>query len=200
MRHECVNRARAAPCIMRWMLLPSAIVIVGIVRILGSLPVLRWPFAGAVLAIAVDLSDLILLGILSPGFGVTEYQTFDKYLDQVYMLTFLVVALRWAGVERSIAIGLYAFRLVGFIAFELTGERLILVLFPNLFELWFLVVAAIHARHMTPAWTRGQLAAALGVALIAKSIQEWAIHGARLFDNMAALDVIRDAWWWLTGG
>ena len=39
------------------------------------------------------------------------------------MALFLVVALRWTGLERTVAIALYAFRLFGFIAFELLGER-----------------------------------------------------------------------------
>ena len=52
------------------------------------------------------------------------------------------MALRWHGVERGIAVALYAYRLVGFAAFELTGAREVLFIFPNVFELWFLVVAA----------------------------------------------------------
>src|SRR5437773_10882361 len=76
--------------------------------------------------------------------GIPDYQSFDKWADQVYMVCFLVVALRWQGIERSIAIGLYAFRLVGFVAFEMTGARPLLLLFPNVFEFWFLLVAALH--------------------------------------------------------
>jgi hypothetical protein len=180
-------------------MLTSAIIVVGIVRILGSLPVLRWPFAGGVFAVLIDLSDLVLLGLLTPGFGVTEYQTFDKYVDQVYMVAFLVVALRWVGIERNVAVGLFAYRLVGFVAFEVTGERSLLLVFPNLFEVWFLVVAALHARRIELSWSGRQLAVVLGLALIAKEFQEWAIHGARLFDNLFALDVIRDIWRWVTG-
>jgi len=179
---------------------PTAVLITGAVRIVGSLPVLRWPFAGGVLAILVDLSDLLLLGLLSPRFRVEEYQVFDKYLDQVYMVAFLIVALRWSGTERAIAVGLFAFRMVGFVLFEITGERLVLVAFPNVFELWFLVVAGLHARDVAPAWTRTRVIAVLGVALLVKEVQEWAIHGARLFDGIYALDVVRDAWNWLTGG
>ena len=64
------------------------------------------------------------------------------------MLTFLIVALRWDGLERNVAVALYLFRLVGFLVFELTGARMTLVLFPNVFEIWFLVVAGLHARGM----------------------------------------------------
>ena len=119
------------------------VLVIGLIRIAGSLPVLRWPLAGGLLAIAVDLSDLLLRDVLDLG-GIPDYQAFDKWIDQVYLGAFLVVALRWAGPERAIAVGLYLFRLVGFVAFELTGERALLLLFPNVFELWFLCVAAVH--------------------------------------------------------
>ena len=39
-------------------------------------------------------SDLFMMNLIDLG-GVDDYQTFDKYLDQAYLLTFLVVALRW---------------------------------------------------------------------------------------------------------
>ncbi len=42
-------------------------VLIGAVRVLGALPVLRWPFAGALVAIAVDLSDLVFLNLVPPG-------------------------------------------------------------------------------------------------------------------------------------
>jgi hypothetical protein len=124
------------------------------------LPVLRWPLAGGILAIVVDLSDLLLRDVLDLG-GIPDYQAFDKWIDQVYLGAFLVVALRWAGPERAIAVGLYLFRLVGFVAFELTGERALLV--------------------------------------AVKEFQEWALHGARLFDSVSSLDFLEMVRRWLTG-
>ena len=115
--------------------------IVALARIAGSLPVLRWPFYGAILAILVDQSDLFMINLLDLG-GVNDYQSFDKYLDQVYIGAFLVVALRWQGVDRAVAVGLFAYRLIGFIVFEAMQSRDVLLLFPNLFEFWFLLVAA----------------------------------------------------------
>jgi hypothetical protein len=116
--------------------------IIAAVRVAGALPVLRWPLAGAFIAIFVDLSDLFLRDWIHLG-GVKDYQSFDKWLDQAYMLTFLVVALRWQALPRNIAVALYAYRLAGFIAFELTGDREILIFFPNVFEYWFIFVAAL---------------------------------------------------------
>jgi hypothetical protein len=178
--------------------LTPTFLLIGLVRVLGSLPVLRWPFAGGLLAIFVDLLDLILLDWLDP-LAFVHYQAFDKYLDQVYMLTFLIVALRWERLERNVAVALYLFRLAGFLVFELTGVRMSLVLFPNVFEIWFLVVAGLHARGMKLAWTAPQLITILAAALVVKELQEWAIHGARLFDDMSSLRVLGDLRDWLTG-
>ena len=62
------------------------VVVIAAIRIAGSLPVLRWPLLGGLLAIAVDLSDLLLMGVLDLG-GVPDYQSLDKWLDQVYLAT-----------------------------------------------------------------------------------------------------------------
>jgi hypothetical protein len=129
--------------------------IIAAVRVASALPVLRWPLAGAFIAIFVDLSDLFLRDWIHLG-GVNDYQSFDKWLDQAYMITFLIVALRWEPVPRNIAVALYAYRLAGVIAFELTGDRGILLLFPNLFEFWFIFVAALKTFRWEEAGAKSQ--------------------------------------------
>ena len=165
------------------------VLVIGAIRVIGSLPVLRWPLAGGLLAILVDLSDLLLRDVLDLG-GIPDYQAFDKWADQVYMAAFLIVALRWTGPERAIAVALYLFRLVGFVAFELSGERALLLLFPNVFEPWFLVVAAVHRFRPGFAWRPAVIAGTLAVVLAVKEVQEWALHGARLFDGISSLDFL----------
>jgi hypothetical protein len=175
------------------------VLVIGTIRVLGSLPVLRWPLAGGILAILVDLSDLLLRDTLDLG-GIPDYQAFDKWADQVYLAAFLIVALRWRGPERAIAVGLYLFRLVGFVAFEATGERALLLLFPNVFEPWFLVVAAVHRFRPGFEWRPVVTGAVLAVLLALKEVQEWALHGARLFDGISSLDFLDRIRRWLTGG
>src|SRR5207245_11495995 len=87
----CVLRSSwlLCPCYYRPMTLEE--IIIAVVRILGSLPVLWWPFPGAIIAMVVDLSDLFMMNLIHLG-GVRDYQSFDKYLDQVYMATFLIVS------------------------------------------------------------------------------------------------------------
>ena len=175
------------------------VLVIAVVRVAGSLPVLRWPLAGGILAILVDLSDLLLMNVLDLG-GVPDYQRLDKILDLVYMGAFLVVALRWSGPDRWVSIVLFAYRMVGFAAFELTGERVLMLVFPNVFEPWFLLVAVLH-HHWNPVpWTGWTLGAGLASLLAVKEVQEWALHWARLFDGITALGAIERVRRWLTGG
>ena len=187
--------------------------LIAAVRVGGSLPVLRWPLAGAIIAMLVDLSDLFLRQWLDLG-GVNNYQEFDKWLDQVYMLTFLVVALRWEPVPRAISIALYVFRLAGVIVFEVTDERDLLLAFPNVFEFWFVFVAALKFFRLEAGdrdWRTGEapraapalvpfrydvrhLALVLPVLLGAKLAQEYALHVGRWFDTFTVNEML--VWLW----
>jgi hypothetical protein len=173
------------------------VVVIALYRVVGSLPTLRWPLAGGLLAIFVDLTDLYWMNVLDLG-GIPNYQLFDKLADQVYLAVFLVVALRWSGAERTVSIVLYGFRMAGFVLYELTGERAVLLLFPNVFEFWFLFIATLHHVRPTFTWTTPRLAAVLVPLLAAKEVQEWALHWARLFDNITFLDALDQIRRWLT--
>lgn len=191
--------------------------IIAIVRVLGSLPVLLWPFPGAIIAMLTDQSDLFLMNLIHGG-GVHNYQEFDKWLDQVYMLTFLAVALRWHGIPRTIAIVLYIYRVIGVITFEVTGERDILLAFPNLFEFWFVFVAALKFFHLEAPpegpgpgpgsqrfanfipfrYTTAQLAAVIPVLLAVKMFQEYTLHVGRWLDGFTAVEAVEAIWRFLT--
>lgn len=190
--------------------------VVAIARVVGSLLVVRWAFVGGVAAVLVDLAGLFMKNLLDLG-GVRNYQAFDKWLDQVYMAAFLLVALRWTEPARRIALALYAYRLAGFVLFEVTQARALLVLFPNLFEFWFLFVAALP--HVRPvhgfeessgaepslrrssstqgreprtafAFTQRNVAIALALLLAAKLTQEIVIHWLRLLDSFTAVEAV----------
>lgn len=190
-------------------------VIIAIVRVLGSLPVLVFPFPGAIIAVLTDLSDLFLMNLLDEG-GVRDYQEFDKWCDQVYMLTFLVVALRWEGRARNIAVVLYAYRLVGFVVFEVTQERDVLIFFPNVFEYWFIFVAGVKwfRREGDPArgsgpelrdregegtlfpfrYSTGQLMIVLPVLTAAKLAHEYMLHVGQWFEDFTAVEAVEWIW------
>ena len=171
--------------------------VIGLIRIAGSLPVLRWAFAGALIAILVDFSDLFWMGLLDLG-GLKNYQTFDKWADVVYMLTFLWVAIKWNGPDRKIAIGLFLFRMIGFTAFELTQVRPVLLAFPNVFEFWFVFVSI--RKHYWPNYemTRERLVKWFVIMLVLKLGQEWVLHGGKYLDSFTFFEAVEAIWNFLT--
>src|SRR5258705_2311433 len=79
-------------------------------RLASALPTLRWPFADALIALVADFADLFLMDAIG---GITDYQRLDNLCDLGYPATFLVVAPRWSGPERIVALVLSAYRTVG---------------------------------------------------------------------------------------
>src|SRR5947207_6787212 len=85
-------------------------------RLASALPTLRWPFAGALIALVADFADLFLMDAIG---GISDYQRLDKLCDLGYIAAFLVVAARWSGLERIVAFALFGYRMIGDVAFEL---------------------------------------------------------------------------------
>ena len=173
-------------------------IVIGLIRIAGSLPVLRWALAGALIAIVVDFSDLFWWNLIDLG-GLRNYQAFDKWIDLVYMGTFLLASLRWRGTARNVAIALFGYRMIGFAVFELTQTRQVLMAFPNVFEFWFVFVAARNQFAPRYALTVRRAALWLLVLLALKEGQEYFLHGWQYLDRFNAIDVVVDWWNWLTG-
>ena len=170
--------------------------VIGAYRAAGALPVLKWPFAGALVAVLSDFGDLFLMDWLG---GIPDYQRFDKVCDLAYMATFAIVALRWRPLERNVALGLLALRLVGDALFELTAARAVLFAFPNLFEFWFIFVAARDRFRPSFRLDGRSTVTALAALLAAKEVQEWFLHVDRFLDNYVATDVVADLRHGLTG-
>ena len=164
-------------------------IIVVSVRLLGSLPVLKYAFLGSVFAVLIDLSDLFIIGNLDLG-GVRNYQEFDKVLDLVYMGTFLLVSLRWERKEKLISIFLFAYRLIGLILFEFTGERYLLLLFPNVFEFWVIGITFLKFRKKHKIIPDSSLIKVFLGSFILKLIQEWILHWNKFLDNYAMGDIL----------
>ena len=85
--------------------------IVILIRIIGSFPVIFFPFIGSLFAIIVDLSDLFLINYIDLG-GVQNYQNLDKFLDLFYMFAFFFVSLKWNRTEKIISIILFSYRII----------------------------------------------------------------------------------------
>lgn len=164
-------------------------------RVATALPTLRWPLAGALVALAGDLADLFLMNAIG---GIDDYQRLDKLCDLSYLATFLAVALRWRGLERNVAVATLAYRMIGEVVFEITDARWVLLVFPNVFEFWFIAVAAL--RHYRPGavLTRREAAVAFAAVLVGKEAQEYFLHLDRFLDQFSAFQVAEGLWIWIT--
>ena len=167
--------------------------VIALIRITGSLFVTRWAFVGGLIAVFTDLSDLFWRSIIDLG-GISNYQNWDKWLDQVYIVLFLIVALKWAGPARKIAIFLFSWRLIGFIVFEITQTREVLLFFPNVFEFWFLFVASLP--HWLPnfSFKRGPTLAWLGFLFALKEFQEYVLHWGQWLDRFTFSEAMNAIW------
>ena len=114
-------------------------------------------------------------------------------LDLYYLSLELIVAQRWESLPRLVSSALFAYRLAGTVLFEFTGNRGILLFFPNVFELFFLLHA--YLQRYRPSFTLTAQASAVWVAafLVPKLGQEYALHSAKLLDDLVAVEVIRAA-------
>jgi hypothetical protein len=160
-----------------------AAIIVIAMRLLLPLTILRWPLAGGLLAMFVDAIDVVLVDAIAavlgqPGEFGPFYAQIDKWLDTYYLGLELIVALRWPEtLPRNAGVLLFVWRLAGVIAFEVTGDRPLLVIFPNLFENFYLYILIVR-RWFPKLMPRTviQLLGVLVALLIPKEIQEWALH------------------------
>jgi hypothetical protein len=164
--------------------------IVVVMRLTVPLTIFRWPLVGGVLAIVADTVDILFFQWL--GFPSIGYHELDKLLDTYYLAIEFVVAQRWDTLPRATASALFVYRVIGVVLFEFTDDRTLLLVFPNLFELYFLFHAARLRYAQTPQLTFNQTFAALGVLLIPKMGQEYSLHYARFLDHAVALDIIEN--------
>lgn len=111
------------------------------------------------------------------GFG-GNYSEIDKALDTYYLSLEMFVAWSWTNPwARWPAIVLFAHRAVGVVLFEITGVRVLLLVFPNMFENWWLycVFIARFAPALTPSSLRSA-AVPFVLLLIPKLGQEFLLH------------------------
>ncbi len=162
----------------------AGVVVIGM-RLIVPVTILRWPLPGAAASAALDAADVILVDLIAkpmrtrPEFG-PGYTRIDKWLDSYYLAIEAVESRRWPeALERRISLALVAHRLVGVATFEATGNRWLLMAFPNLFEnfYWYVLVR----RRWAPGHALngiGEAARVLALLLVPKLAQEWLLHVA----------------------
>lgn len=164
-------------------------VVVVALRFIVPLFIPRFPVPAIVLALIIDAADQTIFA----AFDVEpeNYQSYDKALDVYYLAIAYIATIRnWVSRPAFITSqALWYFRLVGVLLFELTGYRIILFLFPNVFEYFFIWYESVRLRWKPSRLTAKQiLIAAASIWIFIKLPQEYWIHIAQLdfTDTMAA--------------
>jgi hypothetical protein len=150
-------------------------------RLLVPLAIPRYPLAifGAFLLDGLDKTIFQDFTTLDLDF----YQSYDKALDNYYLTLAYISTLRnWTNLF-SFKVGrfLFYFRLVGAVAFELSGIRAMLLAFPNTFEFFFDFYELVRLRWDPRRLSRGLvLRAAAFIWIVIKLPQEYIIHIAQV--------------------
>ncbi|MEK7212767.1 MAG: hypothetical protein AAB686_03755 [Patescibacteria group bacterium] len=154
-------------------------IVVIFLRLLVPIGILRWPFWGALLAIAADAADVILLDAFGWGFFAgQDYHAIDKLFDTYYLALEVYVAWSWRDIlARNVSLTLFFWRLVGVIVFEVTRVRQVILFAPNIFENFYLIITGL--KQFLPGFTvdsRKKLWVILAIAAIPKIAQEYIMH------------------------
>lgn len=165
-------------------------VIVTVIRLLVPFTILKWPFWGGLLSAILDAIDVILTFFFQLG-DYKHYHQTDKVLDTYFLVFMVIVARKWKLLERKIAFSLFGWRMIGFVLFEATGVRPLLLIFPNLFLWWWLFVAG--RDKFAPKWevTPKRALMVLAIMLLPKLTQEFILHFLQLQPTVIGREFIR---------
>jgi len=159
--------------------------IVTLIRLLVPLIILKKPLFGAILAMVVDYFDENLIGFLNMG-KLYDYQSWDKILDTYYLFIEVYVIFTWRRTwAKYIGISLFVYRMLGAVLFESINFQPLLMVFPNLFENFFIFMYLV--KFLDPTFKKfkidieyrfslPQLILICAVLLIPKLYQEYSLH------------------------
>lgn len=154
--------------------------IIILLRLTVPLLIIRYQLTGGIIAMLLDGADVILIEVIGMGGFGDHYHSLDKILDSYYLTIEFVIAWRWTNpYTRRPAIVLFALRAIGVVLFELTDRRIMLFLFPNMFENWWLYCVAVMRfwPRLEPHSAR-TIAIPMLLLLIPKMGQEYLLHFA----------------------
>jgi hypothetical protein len=150
-------------------------------RFLLPLAIPYFPLPAVVACLVLDGVDQTIFqafGADPPG-----YQSYDKAMDVYYLsIAFLSTLRNWASMPAfQVAWFLFFYRLVGALIFELTQVRWLLLVFPNVFEYFFIAYETVRSRWSPTALLLGWwISAAALIWVVVKLPQEWWLHVAEL--------------------
>ena len=130
------------------------------------------------------------------GFDPPNYQSYDKAMDVFYLSIAYLASLRNWNNPAAVRVSrfLFFYRQIGVVAFELTGLRWLLLVFPNTFEYFFIAYETIRTRWNSVRFRlKTWVLIAGAIWIFVKLPQEYWIHIAQL----DLTDTIRDVSWFL---
>ena len=151
-------------------------------RLLVPLLIPWFPLPGIIAALALDAVDQTLFQTFT-RLPLDFYQSYDKALDVYYLSIAYISTLRnWTNhFAYRVAAVLFYFRLVGVALFELTEWRILLFVFPNTFEYFFIWYETLVLWRDPRGLARHTIVgAAAAIWLVIKLPQEFWLHIARL--------------------
>ena len=147
------------------------------IRIIAPVFILRWPLGGMVVSMIADTSDVVVVAAIQSG-PFKDYTPLDKLLDTYALGYAASVSLFWRNsLAKRTSIVLFAYRLTGILVLALTGSRLALVLFPNVFEFFYLYHLSTVKWFQNIEVDRYQrFALVLSLLIPLKMVQEYVLH------------------------
>ncbi len=144
--------------------------------------IFRFPLPAILVALVIDAADQTIFQNFT-DLDLTGYQGYDKALDIFYLaIAYLSTFRNWSDpVAARVAQGLWYYRLIGVVAFELSEVRALLIIFPNTFEYFFIAYEAVRLLWNPARLNRRQVVSmAAFIWIFIKLPQEWWIHIAQL--------------------
>lgn len=151
---------------------------VTLLRLLVPLSILKWPLWGVLVSSLADIYDWKLVNLKTES-DFLLYQNWDKAMDLYYLIFALFMTLKWKDkLAKKIALGLFLYRVIGMVFFWLSGKRIFLFLFPNLFENFFIFyLLYVFLFKKTKLLTSAKVTAiVLSLLTIPKLIHEYFLH------------------------
>ena len=156
------------------------VIVVGL-RFVVPLFIPKWPLPAVLTCLVLDGIDQSVFQAF--GFDPPGYQNYDKAMDLFYLsVAFLSSLQNWThpgavGISRF----LFFYRMVGVMAFEISGARTLLLVFPNTFEYFFIAYELVRLRWDPRRFgTRFWVVTAACIWIFVKLPQEYWIHVAQL--------------------
>jgi hypothetical protein len=151
-------------------------------RFLVPLFIPRYPWPAIITALLVDLVDQTVLAQFTQ-LPQEAYQSYDKALDIYYLTIAYLATFRNWGHLAAIRYGrfLFYFRLLGVVLFEVIEARSLLLLFPNVFEYFFIYYESARLRWNPRRLSKKHLTIAIAaIWILIKLPQEYWLHIAQL--------------------